>query len=517
MTRMVSLLLSLVSVVVAVVTTSKEIKEPRIVGGSNANRASFPAMVLLGDRYEDLVCGATLISPTLVLTAAHCQEGVLTFALIGEYDTRDLEAYQLIPILQELPHPQYVQATSEFDMMLLRLEYPVKGLVQFQRLNSDPNIPVAAAGGGNPLAVTAVGWGYTRNGGTPSVILQQVTLDYVPNDECDAKENKGMSYQGEISDDMLCTFAVGKDTCYGDSGGPILLDDVSISIGVQGVQVGIVSWGSDQCADDVFPGVSMRVSSGYDWIRQWVCAIDGGINNAGGISANAPDEYQCDGDETYSPRPTPAPAVPTVSPAPTSYMIRLWIEIYLDESAFEVSWTLKDLTTNQEIVAESPSYEFEDEVVHVVDVWPSRNYQFTIQDTRGNGITDQGYYKISMGNVGDDLETAKRLLFDVGRFGYERSYTIEIPDRVVPSRATNPVVEPPPAPSTTITTTTPPPTPSCRNFGSLCVEASDCCTNKCRLGSCQKALPAAKMALSGSRGGGGGANGGTRKLVRGRG
>jgi hypothetical protein len=401
-------------------------------------------------------------------------------------------------------------------MMLLRLEYPVKGLVHFQRLNSDPNIPVAAGGGGVPLAVTAVGWGYTRNGGTASAILQQVTLGYVPNDECNAKEDEGDSYQGEISDNMLCTFAVGKDTCYGDSGGPILLDDVSGSIGVQGVQVGIVSWGSEQCADDVFPGVSTRVSSGYDWIRQWVCAIDGGTNNPGGTSTIIPDEYQCDSDATYSPMPTPAPAVPTVSPAPTSYMIRLWIEIYLDESAFEVSWTL---TTDQEVVAESPSYAFEDDVVHVVDVWPSRNYQFTIQDTGGNGITDQGYYKISMGNVGDSLKNAKRVLFDVGRFGYERTYTFGIPDRVVTSRATTPIVEPPAAPSTTITTTTPPPAPSCRNFGSLCVETSDCCSNTCRLGSCQKAIPAAKLALSDGRGGGGGAtraHGGTRKLVRGR-
>jgi hypothetical protein len=449
------------------------------------------------------------------LTAAHCQEGVLTFALIGEYDTRDLEAYQSIPIVQELPHPQYDRATLEFDMMLLRLEYPVKGLVQFQRLNSDPNIPRAAAGGGDPLTVTAVGWGDMGNDATTSAILQQVTLDYVPNDECAAKENKEMSYQGEISDNMLCTFAVGKDTCYGDSGGPILLDDVRSSIAVQGVQVGIVSWGPDQCADDVFPGVSTRVSSGYDWIRQWVCAIDGGSNNPGGTSTNAPNEYQCDGDETYSPMPTPAPAVPTVSPAPTSYRIRLWIEIYLDDYAYEVSWTLKDLTANEEIVAESPDYEFEDDVVHVVDVWPSRNYQFTIQDSYGDGIADQGYYKISMGNVGDDLETAKGLVFGVGRFRDERTHTFEIPDRVVASPAPATIVEPAAAPSTTTTTTTPPSTPSCRNFGSLCVENMDCCSHKCALGSCQKAVPAAKMALSGGRGGGG-ANGGTRKLVRGR-
>jgi hypothetical protein len=466
----VSLRSSLMSVAVAVAATSQEIMEPRIVGGSNANRASFPAIVLLGDRYEDLVCGATLISPTLVLTAAHCQEGILAFALIGEYDTGDLEAYQSIPIVQELPHPQYGEATSEFDMMLLRLEYPVKGLVQFQRLNSDPNIPpVALAGGaGDPVTVTAVGWGDLGDDDTTSAILQQVKLDYVPNDECEAKEDQGDSYQGEISDDMLCTFAVGKDACYGDSGGPILLDDVNF--GVQGVQVGIISWGSDKCAHAVFPSVSMRVSSGYDWIRRWVCAIDGGTNNQGGTSTNAPDEYQCDSDLTHSPMPTPGPAVTTVSPAPTSYMIRLWIEIYLDACADEVSWTLKDLSTNQDVVAESPNYEFEDDVVHVVDVWPSRNYKFTIRDTWGDGITDQGYYKISIGNVGDDLETSKGLVLGDGRFGDERTHTFEIPDRIVtsptPAPAPATIVEPPPALSTTTTATTPPSVPSCGNVGS---------------------------------------------------
>jgi secreted trypsin-like serine protease len=94
---------SLMDTTVAVASTLKELMEPRIVGGSNANCAAFPAMVLLGDRYKDLVHGATLIYPTLILTAAHCQEGVLMFALIGEYNTSDLEVYQSIPMVQEFP------------------------------------------------------------------------------------------------------------------------------------------------------------------------------------------------------------------------------------------------------------------------------------------------------------------------------------------------------------------------------------------------------------------------------
>jgi secreted trypsin-like serine protease len=48
-------------------------KNPRIIGGRDAIRNRFPAMVLLSDREMELTCGGTLISPTVVLTAAHCR------------------------------------------------------------------------------------------------------------------------------------------------------------------------------------------------------------------------------------------------------------------------------------------------------------------------------------------------------------------------------------------------------------------------------------------------------------
>ena len=44
-----------------------------IVGGENADPNRYPSVVYLADREDNLSCGATLISPTVLLTAAHCE------------------------------------------------------------------------------------------------------------------------------------------------------------------------------------------------------------------------------------------------------------------------------------------------------------------------------------------------------------------------------------------------------------------------------------------------------------
>ena len=63
----------------------------------------------------------------------------------------------------------------------------------------------------------------------------------------------------EIADSMICAGEKGKDSCDGDSGGP-MLDSA-------GMLVGIVSWGMG-CGRERFPGVYTEVSAFSQWINE---------------------------------------------------------------------------------------------------------------------------------------------------------------------------------------------------------------------------------------------------------
>ena len=77
----------------------------------------------------------------------------------------------------------------------------------------------------------------------------------------------------------------GKNSCFGDSGGPIVK-----RIGNKHIQVGIDSWDSGWCGAAKYPAVYTRVSGVYNWITSVVCdrwqsdgplCGDGGSSNSG--------------------------------------------------------------------------------------------------------------------------------------------------------------------------------------------------------------------------------------------
>jgi len=244
-----------------------------------------------------------------VLSAAHCQGSpyIHTYnVVIGRHDL-DSDGGEVIPMKDEVPHPDYNAALTNNDFMLVFLESPVSHDVEFVKLNSDSSNP------GVDAPVTVMGWGdmdAADDVSTLSNVLLEVEVNVISNEECEQSEGTiggwEESYSGQITESMICARDSGEDSCQGDSGGPLVLKgngDASSD-----VQVGVVSWGVG-CAHQDFPGVYARVSSAYDWIREEVCTR----------SSYAPVEFDCD-NLVIVPRPTRAPTVqsdtmwPTLSP-----------------------------------------------------------------------------------------------------------------------------------------------------------------------------------------------------------
>lgn len=104
--------------------------------------------------------------------------------------------------------------------------------------------------------ITVVGWGVhdVITGELPFDLLQ-VQKPIFDQDECDA-------IWGGITDSMFCTTVEeGRDSCNGDSGSAIIRD---------GIQVGIVSFGSQVCGDGSAPAVYVRIEAPIirNFIRQ---------------------------------------------------------------------------------------------------------------------------------------------------------------------------------------------------------------------------------------------------------
>jgi secreted trypsin-like serine protease len=203
-------------------------------------------------------CSGALIAPDVVLTAGHDvpPEPVGMIVTIGAYYS-SVTAKQGEPrtVTQAIRHPGYDAIHNDFCILIL--DGPSEN-AQPIPINRSPLIP-------QPYQeVTLLGTGtFNLSTSVRSVVLQEATSNYIPNDECSEAYDpeRGVSYAGGFLDDTnLCTKGVG-DGCIFDSGGPVLVD---------GLLIGLISYGVD-CNDPVYPAVNARVSAVHDWIDKIVC------------------------------------------------------------------------------------------------------------------------------------------------------------------------------------------------------------------------------------------------------
>ncbi|GAK57775.1 peptidase S1 and S6 chymotrypsin/Hap [Candidatus Vecturithrix granuli] len=239
----------------------RALAQTRIIGGVVAADGAWPWMAALVDRYEDprpygQFCGGALIHANWVLTAAHCLGGNIDVVLGTNDLTASASTYERIAVIQQIAHPSYNSSTIDNDIALLELAQASAQTPIAWNTSSAYN-----AAGTNS---TVIGWGNTEYPGESYPdLLMQVDVPIVSDAACSA------AYPGEITSSMFCAgyAAGGKDSCEGDSGGPLMVSTGSGSY----VQVGVVSWG-DGCALAGYYGVYTRVSNYAAWISSYVPA-----------------------------------------------------------------------------------------------------------------------------------------------------------------------------------------------------------------------------------------------------
>jgi trypsin len=281
--------LAVAATAVAVASNVEAAEE--IVGGVQATAGAYPWMVSLGSGGRHF-CGASLIAPDVVLTAAHCiGSRTITVRVLGGGLTSS--GSEDIAVKAQIKHPNYNSATSGHDMAILLLSKSSSiPPVDFDKGTED------WAG----ISSRVIGWGTLSSGGGSPTNLQQVDVPVRTNDECDS-----LSYPGKITDTMVCAGIPegGIDSCQGDSGGPQF-----VMVNGKPVVMGVVSWGYG-CASPNRFGVYARVNSMLPFMSNYVSVVDGTPAPTPLVTA-APTTTAATAAPTN--KATPAPVAATAAP-----------------------------------------------------------------------------------------------------------------------------------------------------------------------------------------------------------
>ncbi|XP_063367244.1 phenoloxidase-activating enzyme-like [Cydia amplana] len=262
----------------------------KITGGNATSIEQYPWLAIIENKRSDItrvVCGGALISGRYVLTAGHCVKGLASNAgtpanvRLGEYDISNpgadcvpveggdgmdcTEEPVVIPIERVIPHPGFdpTNRLRRNDIALLRLSR----LAPYTDFIRPICLPTSDSTAHFPSTerLFAAGWGPNNETHSNSEVKLHVDLPYKTIESCQPAYDVPKR-RVALWDNQICAGGEkGRDTCKGDSGGPLMYAKTDAF-----EVVGIVSFGPSPCGLVNVPGVYTKVAAYLPWIRSTI-------------------------------------------------------------------------------------------------------------------------------------------------------------------------------------------------------------------------------------------------------
>lgn len=248
-----------------------------IIGGDVASISDFPSLsfvAVVDGHGEGFSCTGTVISPRVILTAAHCVENLDSGGFISPSQYRIVTGFanpyltnpaERSAVTSTHVSPEYNPGTGRGDAGILILAAPVAAAPIALATAADSALYEGGA------QVELAGWGLTRFGSNvPPQTLQATSAIVQTPTDCRARTqgyHPTYSPAAQMCASNPPAFKTGG--CFGDSGGPAIARRADGSA----VEIGVISTGGPRC-NTKLPNIFTRADLVSTWAGQWIAATE---------------------------------------------------------------------------------------------------------------------------------------------------------------------------------------------------------------------------------------------------